>query len=503
MRVLSHNQALISFLLPLIVYAASLKVNVADTHVLNVLTQYAVWTTGSPSLGPVSNPIIPNWGSFYNVTSFDTIVFNGQFYSVYAPGMAYLSMPVGIFGILLNGGTLTTQTWAILTDEGFVALCAALSGLVLYKVCRMYADSTSSLLASLTLSFGTIVWPFATVLFDHDVAMLFSLLGVYCVLKCSRMENTGAQRYAVLAAAGASLGIASTIEYLSALLVLPLVLFLAFRRKLNLPSGLVLGAVFSLGPILDLFYNQAVTGNLFVFPEDLYGGTAISRFDLSQLFTVPVYNLLSPYRGLFLLSPVLIIGVFGLFRMYQTVNFRGDALLFLSLFLLGLLPYSAWSDWEGGSSFGPRFLVDVIPYLVIPIAFVLSEKSINKTRRVVFLSLFVLSSFIVGSGALTSADPPGESSLLQFPPIVQSIPWLLQNHLDVWWHHLLPSLAPAAVALGFVLIWGLALFLSSTVPAGAMGPLTDDKLGMFSHGYTLPEADDDCVADMTHGIVKG
>jgi len=495
-RVLSHNYGLISFLLPLLVYAGSLKVNVADTHVLNVLTQYAVWTTGSPSLGAVSHPIIPNWGSFYNVTSFDTIVSNGKFYSVYAPGMSYLSLPFGILGFLLDKGILTTGTLAILADEGFVALCGALSGLVLYKACRLYAGPAASLLASLTLSFGTIVWPFATELFDHDVAMLFSLLGVYCALAFSRMEKAGSRRYLALAAAGASLGIASTVEYLSALLFFPLILFLAFRRKLDLSSGVVLGAVFSLGPILDLFYNLTVTGNLLVFPEDIYGGTAFPSFDLSQLLTVSFYNLLSPYRGLFLFSPVLILGVFGLYKMYQTAKFRGDALLFLSLFLLGLLPYSAWGSWLGGYSFGPRFLVDVIPYLVIPIAFVLSENAESKARRVVFLSLFALSSFIAGSGAFTSSNPPVESSLLQFPPLLQSIPWLLENRLDVWWHHLQPTLAPVAVALCFILIWGVAVSLSSALHVGTTGSSADVNLGVFSHGCASPEADDKPVDDI-------
>jgi hypothetical protein len=336
----------------------------------------------------------------------------------------------------------------------------------------MYAPPIPSLLASLTLAFGTIAWPFATLIGDHDVAMLFSLLGVYCVIRCSRLENAGNEKYVALAAAGASLGIASTVEYLSALLVLPLILFLAYRKKLNVFSGSLFSAIFSLGPILDLAYNQTVTGNPLVFPEDLWSGggglTAFQRFEPSQLLTVPIYNLLSPYRGLLLLSPVLFVGIYGLFRMYQSGRFRGDALLFLSLFLLGLLPYSMWSNWEGGWSFGPRFLVDVIPYLVIPIAFALSESRARnaKTLKVVFPSLFVLSSFIAGAAAFTSASPPSETSLLYYPPARQSIPWLLQNNLDAWWHRFHPHFALAFVPLCFILIWAVAGRLLSSVPVG-------------------------------------
>jgi hypothetical protein len=145
--------------------------------------------------------------------------------------------------------------------------------------------------------------------------------------------------------------------------------------------------------------------------------------------------------------------------MYQSGRFRGDALLFLSLFLLGLLPYSMWSNWEGGWSFGPRFLVDVIPYLVIPIAFALSESRARnaKTLKVVFPSLFVLSSFIAGAAAFTSASPPGGQSLSYFQPIKQSIPWLLQNSLDVWWHRFYPDFGLVIVPWCFVLIWAVVV----------------------------------------------
>jgi hypothetical protein len=444
-------------------YVLTLGTNYTSALPLDVLTQYALWTTGSPSFGPVSHPIIPNWAGFFAEISHDTIISNGRYFSVFSPGLSYLSLPFGVAGFLLDGGKLGLNTLAVLTDEGFVALCAALAALVLYKVCRMYAPPIPSLLASLTLAFGTIAWPFATELLDHDVAMLFSLLGVYCVTKCTRTENTRNENYIMLAAAGASLGIACTIEYLSALLILPLILFLAYRRRMSVLSGSLFCAIFSLGPILDLTYNRLVTGNPLVFPENLWSGanglTAFQRFDLSQLLTVPFYNLLSPYRGLFLLSPVLLVGVYGLFRMYQSERFRGDALLFLSLFLLGVLPYSMWSNWEGAWSFGPRFLVDVIPYLVIPIAFALSENRARRTKtlNVVFLSLFALSSFMAGAAAFTSATPPGGQSLFYFQPIGQSIPWLLQNNLDVWWHRFYPDLGLVMVPLCFVLIWAVAV----------------------------------------------
>lgn len=459
----SHKHALVAFLLPLIVYGLALRENSVEAHFLNVATQYALWTTGSPSLGSVGHPLLRSIA-----TDVDTVISNGQYYSAYAPGFSWLSLPFGIVGFLLNGGSLEYNSYAILTDEAFVALCAALSALVVYRICRMYAPPATSLLSSLTLSFGTIVWPFATALFEHDVAMLFSALGVYFVLELSRTEDRTNKRYLLSAAAGASIAVSSTIEYLSALLIVPLLAFLIYRRRVSFHSGVVLVLSFIPGPVLDLAYNLSVTGNSLVFPEDLlpsaHGQIALSRFEFSQLLTVPIYNLLSPYRGLFLISPVLIVGAYGLFRMYRSGRFRSESILFLGLFLFGLFPYSAWTSWQGGYSFGPRFLIDVIPYLVIPISYALSESSSRNTRVTLglFFPLFLLSSFIEGAAAFTSAEPIEQFSLIFYQPMQQSIPWLFQNNLDAWWFRFHPSFSLVIVPACFVLIWIVILRLVSS-----------------------------------------
>lgn len=465
-RVHSIRYELVSFLLPFLAYCLTLKENIADTHVLNVLTQYALWTTGTTSLGTVAHPIVSNWSGFLIQISTDLVVSNGHYYSVYAPGMSFLSFPFGLAGFLLNGGVMSLHSWAILTDEGFVALCGSIASFVLYKVCRYYASQVPSLLASLTLAFGTIVWPFATELFDHDVAMLFSLLGVYLVIRWARSEDSG-RIPLTLAGAGGSLAVASTVEYLSAFLVLPIILFIAHRRRRVIVSELVLLATFVAGPVLDLAYNVWVTGNPFDFPENLYGGanglTAIQRFAPSQLLTVPIIYLVSPYRGLLLISPVLFVGLYGLVRMYKSGGLRGEAVFLFSLFLFGLVPYSAWTDWRGGDSFGPRFLVDVIPFIVIPIAYVLSEERGKYSRwiRGAFGSLFIYSSFIAGTAAFTTADPPALPGVMAYQAFSQSIPILLKNDLDVWWHRFHPHLALVLVPLCFISLWVLTVTLLS------------------------------------------
>lgn len=91
--------------------------------------------------------------------------------------------------------------------------------------------------------------------------------------------------------------------------------------------------------------------------------------------------LLSPGRGLLVLSPVLIPGAFLLLR-----NFRRHAFPVL-LFLSYLFFYSGWIMWYGGVCFGPRFLVPVYPFLLFGLGYL----SWKKSRRVAALLLVLLS----------------------------------------------------------------------------------------------------------------
>ncbi|MEZ5785854.1 MAG: hypothetical protein R3D62_05095 [Xanthobacteraceae bacterium] len=80
-------------------------------------------------------------------------------------------------------------------------------------------------------------------------------------------------------------------------------------------------------------------------------------------------SLISPSRGLFVFSPVLIFAATGLFLALRDPEQRplhlayGIAILG-QLILLGRFPY-----WWGGHSFGPRLLSDIVPFLVYFIAF--------------------------------------------------------------------------------------------------------------------------------------
>jgi hypothetical protein len=119
-------------------------------------------------------------------------------------------------------------------------------------------------------------------------------------------------------------------------------------------------------------------------------------------------NLISPSRGLFVFCPVLVFSVWGM-----VLSLKGRRGHLLELFLIGVvvshwLVISSFPDWHGGHSFGPRYLTDMMPYLIyflIPVLVWFSET--RSARRSWLLSLFMLfavvSLLINLSGAVNKA----------------------------------------------------------------------------------------------------
>jgi hypothetical protein len=165
---------------------------------------------------------------------------------------------------------------------------------------------------------------------------------------------------------GVSLGCAVLTRHEMSVGILPIALWLWLEtrrdRRALLEGGLLFGTRFAIATGLWMLYNLVRFGH----PLDtgLLRDPNV-RFDTPLL--VGLYGLLaSPGRSLFIYAPLTAAGVVALFRLARTDR---STVLFFAAFPLVFLPlYSTMHQWDGGESWGPRYLVPVMPFLILPLA---------------------------------------------------------------------------------------------------------------------------------------
>jgi hypothetical protein len=118
-------------------------------------------------------------------------------------------------------------------------------------------------------------------------------------------------------------------------------------------------------------------------------------------------NLISPSRGLFIFSPVLLFALSGFVLALRDPEQRPLSLAYGAIVIVHLIIVGAGSMWWAGHSFGPRFTTDILPFLVYFTAFNFRLPATFRSRTQVALSaciavLAVASLIIHAQGALRS-----------------------------------------------------------------------------------------------------
>ena len=218
-----------------------------------------------------------------------------------------------------------------------------------------------ALLLALASNFATPLWHYAGEYFAEPLSALAPLVFLWAVRE-SRRAAPPRTELALLGGLGLGLGLlARTANALllpwAALYALWLARGLDWRAALRWLAGLGFGG---LVPLLAIAaYNYARFHSVL---ETGYGGEA-GKF--TNPFWGGLYGLtLSPGRGLLWHHPLILLGLGGAWLAWR--RWRAETVFIFGTAATYLAAYSKWYNWEGGWCWGPRFLVAVLPLLLLP-----------------------------------------------------------------------------------------------------------------------------------------
>jgi hypothetical protein len=301
----------------------------------------------------------------------DFSIRGGHIYSNKAPGGPLAAAPV--YAALraaerragldpLGEGPFIANAWAqnLLFNAALVALAAVVLGGVAAEV----AGRDVGTAATLAFGVGTIVFPYATVYFSHGTAAALLFLSFAIALREAR--RAGGPRAARLFGAGLIAGLAGATEYPAAVAAGILAVHVLVRtRSLRAAVAFAAGGV----PALAL---------LIAYHTACFGGPLTTAYAFENpvnrpagLFQAPTPGVLAaltvtPYRGLFLYSPVLAAGAVALVAVAARRGpWRVEAATALAVFVFFLGFTASFNGWRGGAAHGARYLVPAIPFLAI------------------------------------------------------------------------------------------------------------------------------------------
>ena len=333
------------------------------------------------------------------------------------------------------------------------------------------------LVVALGYGLATPAFAYANAFYGHQLSAFLLFAAFYLLARAPTRIGVGRSLLV-----GLLLGYAFVTEYPVALMVVPIGLYAlhgCWQRRQLAPlfwlaaGGLVVAAGW-------MWYNMTI-----------FGGPLELGYSRSELWTdqhhtgfmsltMPTLDAawgitFSPFRGLFLLSPWLLLALPGFVMWWQVHRLRAEWWLALSITAAIFLFNAASSMWWGGFAVGPRYLLPMLPFFALPITFVLAAWGERLWLRI--LTGFSLLWSLVAVWSMTLAEQAFPSDALRNPWVEHVLPnWAVGNiarnvgvilGLEGVW-----SLAPLFVMLALVVgvWWWLATRLDDgLVASGAAG----------------------------------
>lgn len=346
---------------------------------------------------------------------------DGRFYAEYAPGLPLALSPLVIVGDAMRSsaakfvsrylwlhegdGDVLPRIFVSYFDIGIVALTA---GLLVLLATRLDYSFSAALFAGAAFALSTFAWGQARIINPEPLQTLLIIAAVLL------MRRRSTKRCFI---GGCALGFALLVK-MTSVLVLPALFMLRDERDIPIwrdpvRATAVLASVICAFAIYA-WYNYSRFGNFLTTGYNISGAAAVLGGNGLGNPAIGLYGLLfSTGRGIVWYAPPVLAGMMASVRFYRSK--RSTARVFVVLLALWVGLHSFYKGWDSGWGWGPRYLLVVVPFLLIPIAEALKFRA----GKLACIGLSVIGFFVQLPGALADFMVSGHAGMALFGQTAQ------------------------------------------------------------------------------------
>ncbi len=339
----------------------------------------------------------------------------GHLYNFFPTGPSILTLPI-VGAMRLTGMDMRLVEDNFLLQKILAGLTCVLMVWIIYSISRCFLDETSSLVISAVSVFGTtFISTMGTALWTINFSTIFIGLSVLLI---ARYES----------------GKEPTVRPI----ILGLLLFLAYFSRASSAAFIIAVMGYLLVKERRQFLITAAASLslllIFLIWSRLEFGTWLPAYysagriadDHGSVWIGILGNLVSPSRGILVLSPFLLLIIPGILFVGRLLIRQPLVWMAASWFLISLLVNSKAVAWWDGVFFGPRLLTESLLALILLVRLIWSaarERLGKKARRIVISAFVILSLaaiFIHSIQGLYNADAIGWNLFIEpraLPPI--------------------------------------------------------------------------------------
>lgn len=372
---------------------------------------------------------------------------NNKKYYHFPHGSSFLSTPLVYILNTMGVRAINDGNYSIANEVEIQKILSsgitAATVVIIFLILRIFSKNTTSLLITVIFAFST---PLSSTLsrglWAHTWLVLLLSIAIFIILR-----NINSKTFP------------------NPYILATIVSWMYFVRP-TASISIIAISILCLVYFKKILFRYCLTGAIWLFAfitYSLYNFEALlpsyylaSRLSSENILLAIIGNLFSPSRGLFIYSCFLIPMIYLSIKNKNIGEYKAILVISFIAIIANLLVISSFPHWWGGHSYGPRFMSDIIPWLVVISAIAIYK--IEKLNKRMFAILFLTSTISIGINtwgaysqktiewniAPSNIDydtkrlwdwkyPPFLAGIKQ-PPIIKTLPVIINKETNVFFN---------------------------------------------------------------------